>query len=77
MNTRCNCDKVRFTDPALAKGDPLKNFTAIDGVTGLAAVQICLVELLRKEVFGEEGYEKEIAGFIGHSAGETAQGYFV
>mmetsp|Transcript_18751 Transcript_18751/g.46867 ORF Transcript_18751/g.46867 Transcript_18751/m.46867 type:complete len:2716 (+) Transcript_18751:643-8790(+) len=51
-----------LTEPDITK------YTAVEGVCGLAAVQISLVAMLK-----EAGLEWE--GMFGHSAGETAMGY--
>ena len=53
-----------LTEPDITK------YTAVEGVCGLAAVQISLVAMLK-----EAGLEWE--GMFGHSAGETAMGYFL
>lgn len=77
---RCNeylkkhhdCDSL---EKVLAGVAPPESYTAIDGVCGLAAVQICLIELLKHMFGSKEEFERRVGGYIGHSAGETAMGY--
>ncbi|CAD7955255.1 unnamed protein product [Amoebophrya sp. A120] len=59
-----NYDKLKqfLTEPDVTK------YTAVEGVCGLAAVQISLIEVLRRA-----GLQWD--GMFGHSAGETAMGY--
>ena len=72
LKARHNCDSL---EKLLAGVAPLNSYTAIDGVTGLAAVQIGLVEMLRHLFGSKEEFERRVVGYVGHSAGETAMGY--
>ena len=72
LKKRHNCDSL---EKVLAGIAPAESYTAIDGVCGLAAVQICLIELLKHMFGSREELERRVGGYIGHSAGETAMGY--
>lgn len=72
LQSKWNCDALKRLQMAQGSAAMASFENIVDATVSLVALQMCLIELLKMV-----GFTRDVCdGFVGHSAGEIAAGYF-